>query len=60
MARLAIKRRRRAERRVLKALAVIPDAALRRWIDRHYATVISLARAELALRALKARGASRG
>lgn len=50
-------KRKLAERRVLRAMAAIPDAALQRWLARHFTTVVPLARAELRRRNL---GAKRG
>ncbi len=38
---------------VLEAIEVIPDATLKRWISRGFATVVPLAKAELARRAIK-------
>lgn len=38
---------------VLDAVDAIPEAALRRWLDRHFATVEPLARAALQQRGLK-------
>ena len=46
-------RLKREDRRVLAALGAIPDAALQRWIAKHYTTVMRLARLELARRATK-------
>lgn len=47
-------KRKRAERRVLRATAAIPEAALQRWLQRGFMTVVPLARAELRRRNLGA------
>jgi hypothetical protein len=48
-------KRKRAERRVLRAIAAIPDAALRRWLAKSFSTVVPLAKAELRRRAQEPR-----
>jgi hypothetical protein len=47
-------KRKRADRRVLRAMAAIPTAALEMWLRRHFETVVPLARAELRRRNLRA------